>query len=459
VAVGNPIPHRRTELGCACLLPRRGAGNRRTPPRRGRVLEPAYHERVRCNRLPDPIGRSFPGRGRFALVFAVLAAIVPAASAAAAEAPSTPPAPVRPDLLQAGLAQAGRRLVLTLDTVTTVPLARFQRLPSPRSPAARYLCFAFRRPGHASERRLCLGGARRAHTRVGLELLDASGHVRSKATPAARLRRPSAGRLVLSLLPGDAGLAPHRYRWRVLEDRGDCAATAPSPRCEEESLPAAGFRRFRLRPVRPVGCTGGRAGLVRNGPRGRRAVALSFDDGPSSYTPAFLAVLRREHVHATFFEIGQEVAGRAATMRRILSEGGEIGNHTMRHGSYPGYADLAAADARIRAATHFEPCLFRPPGGAFDSDVVAAAGRAGLTTVLWDVDPADWSLPGSDAIYRRVVGAVRPGSIIIMHDGGGDRGETLAALPAIIRTLRVRGYRFDTVSELLGQRMIYSPYG
>jgi peptidoglycan/xylan/chitin deacetylase (PgdA/CDA1 family) len=201
------------------------------------------------------------------------------------------------------------------------------------------------------------------------------------------------------------------------------------------------------------------AGLVRNGPRGRRVVALSFDDGPSSYTPGFLAVLRREHVPGTFFEVGQEMAGRTATMRRILREGSEIGNHTMHHGFYPGYSDLAATDALIRAATHFEPCLFRPPGGAVDSSVVAAAGAAGLKTILWDVDPADWSTPGTGAIYSRIVGAAQPGSIILMHDGGGNRSETLAALPSIIDTLRARGYSFDTVSELLGQRTIYSPYG
>jgi peptidoglycan-N-acetylglucosamine deacetylase len=79
--------------------------------------------------------------------------------------------------------------------------------------------------------------------------------------------------------------------------------------------------------------------------------------------------------------------------------------------------------------------------------------------VTWDVDPTDWSTPGSEAIYSRVVGAVQPGSIVLMHDGGGPRGETLAALPRIIETLRGRGYRFATVTELLGHRMIYRPYG
>jgi peptidoglycan/xylan/chitin deacetylase (PgdA/CDA1 family) len=91
--------------------------------------------------------------------------------------------------------------------------------------------------------------------------------------------------------------------------------------------------------------------------------------------------------------------------------------------------------------------------------VVAAAGEAGLKTIIWDVDPTDWANPGSGAVYSRIVGAARPGSIILMHDGGGNRSGTLAALPAIIDTLRARGYRFETVTQLLGGRMIYRPYG
>ena len=91
--------------------------------------------------------------------------------------------------------------------------------------------------------------------------------------------------------------------------------------------------------------------------------------------------------------------------------------------------------------------------------MVAAAGAAGLKTILWDVDPSDWTNPGSGAVYSRVVDATQPGSIILMHDGGGDRSGTLAALPQIIDTLRARGYRFATVSGLLGHRFIYRPYG
>jgi peptidoglycan/xylan/chitin deacetylase (PgdA/CDA1 family) len=227
-----------------------------------------------------------------------------------------------------------------------------------------------------------------------------------------------------------------------------------------EALPhGGGARAFRLRPVRAIGCTGAAPVLDTNGPRDRSVLALTFDDGPSEYTPGFLDVLRKKHVHATFFEIGQEVAGREQTMRRILREGDEIGNHTMHHATLPGHSEIAEASAAIEGATHFKPCLFRPPGGASDAAVIATAAELGMRTITWDVDPADWTEPGSAAVYDRVVGAAQPGSIILMHDGGGNRSGTLEALPRIIDTLRARGYRFATVSELLGKRLLYRPYG
>ncbi|MBA3866287.1 MAG: polysaccharide deacetylase family protein [Solirubrobacterales bacterium] len=211
--------------------------------------------------------------------------------------------------------------------------------------------------------------------------------------------------------------------------------------------------------MRPVGCTGGTAGLDTNGPRERKVVALTFDDGPSEYTPGFLQVLREKGVPGTFFEVGQEMAGREATMRQILAEGNEIGDHTENHVEYPGYEQIAAAAQRIEEYTHFKPCLFRPPGGAVNSSVIATAAGLGMRTINWDVDPRDWSTPGTSSIYNTIVDTTQPGSIILMHDGGGPRGETLEALPQVIDTLRARGYSFETVSQLLGYRLNYKPYG
>jgi peptidoglycan/xylan/chitin deacetylase (PgdA/CDA1 family) len=383
-------------------------------------------------------------------------ALATAAPAALAEAPPGPAS--QPRLVRAGLTQAGQSLVLTVRTAKAVPLAALDPAPSFESAGSRYLCVAFQRAGGQNERRVCLGGETPKYD-AGLVRLAGSGEVLGTETLPARLKRPVATKLVVSFIPADAGLAPHRYHWRVLRGTGACQPAPQAKAACEESLPASGNRTYRLRPVRPVGCTGGTAGLVTNGSRSNRAVALTFDDGPSEYTPGFLEVLRDKGVHGTFFEIGQETGGREDTMRQILAEGDEIGDHTMNHVEYPGYSQIAAAGARIEAITHFKPCLFRPPGGAVDSNVISTAGSLEMRTIAWDVDPADWTNPGSAAVYGRVVDAAQPGSIILMHDGGGDRSGTLAALPAIIDTLRARGYRFETVTQLLGDKLVYKPYG
>jgi peptidoglycan-N-acetylglucosamine deacetylase len=365
------------------------------------------------------------------------------------------PGAARANLVRASLSQAGRSLIATIRTSRSAPLGQLDPLPNPRAADSAYLCVEFQRRREGGRRRLCVGGPD-AHRRIGLELVNRTGHTTAKRTVAATVRRPGAGKLVLALAPGAAGLSPHRYRWRVLSSGGNCDER---PGQCGETLPATGSRTFRLRPVRAVGCTGGAPVLDTSGPRDRRVVALTFDDGPSAYTPEFLDVLRSKHVEATFFEIGQEMPGREETMRRILREGSEIGNHTMHHAFFPGYGEIAPVSSLIEGVTHFQPCLFRPPGGGVSTSVIDTAGSLGMRTITWDVDPSDWSNPGSDALYSRVVGAVRPGSIVIMHDGGGNRSGTLAALPAIIATLRARGYRFATVSELLGKRLIYRPYG
>jgi peptidoglycan/xylan/chitin deacetylase (PgdA/CDA1 family) len=373
--------------------------------------------------------------------------------AAAAGSPGRSGGLGRQRLEYADLSQAGRDLIFTVRTESPVPLAGLEAHPDTRRAASRYLCLALSGRGSGGERRLCLGG-REARRRVGLELVNGEGKPIEKGSVRAKVKRPEPRKLVVALVPGDAGLAPHRYSWRVIESRG-CGRGL---RCAE-SLPSQGSMAFRLRPVRAVGCTGGSAGLVTNGPRDRKALALTFDDGPSEYTPEFLRVLREKGVHGTFFEVGQEMPGREDVMRRILYEGDEIGDHTMNHVEYPDYSQIAGAAARIESYTHFKPCLFRPPGGGVDSSVIATAGGLGMRTINWDVDPRDWSTPGTGAIYSNIVGNARPGSIILMHDGGGPRGETLAALPQIIDTLRARGYRFETVSELLGYRLIYRPFG
>jgi peptidoglycan/xylan/chitin deacetylase (PgdA/CDA1 family) len=351
------------------------------------------------------------------------------------------------------LAQKGQELIFSVRTSEPVGLVRLEPHPDPRRAGARYLCFELGSDPSAPPQRYCLGGPE-AHRRIGLELVNPIGKPGRKLWVRATVKRPQPQKLVVAIVPGEAALSPDRYRWRAIRSSG-CEVRN---RCAE-AFPATGTASFRLRPVRAVGCTGGSAGLVTNGPRDRPVVALTFDDGPSDYTDAFLQVLREKGVHGTFFEVGQEMPGREDVMRQILAEGDELGDHTMNHVEYPGYDQIAGAAARIAAYTHFRPCLFRPPGGGVNADVVATAGGLGMRTINWDVDPQDWSLPGTEAIYSNIVSHARNGSIVLMHDGGGPRSETLAALPRIIDTLRARGFGFATVSELLGYRILYRPYG
>jgi len=211
---------------------------------------------------------------------------------------------------------------------------------------------------------------------------------------------------------------------------------------------------------RPVGCVRrGSAVAYRHGPR-RKEVALSFDDGPSTLTPSFVRTLHANQTVATFFMIGEQVtSGYRSTLQEELRDGDTLGDHTYTH------ADLVTAGGvrgqlqqtlqAIRGLSGYTPCVFRPPYGDYDSSVVQTAASLGLATILWEVDPSDYTQPGVAAIQQRVLSEVRPGSIILSHDGGGPRGQTLAAYPYIIRALRARGYRFVTVPELLGFRTVY----
>jgi peptidoglycan-N-acetylglucosamine deacetylase len=207
----------------------------------------------------------------------------------------------------------------------------------------------------------------------------------------------------------------------------------------------------RRRPRRHTGCTSGDRPL-RHGPDGRKLVSLTFDDGPSAYTNRVLRTLRRFGATSTFFEVGRVVPGYETVMRRIVRSGSEIGSHSFSHDADPDYRDLAAANAMIHRASGFEPCLFRPPYGVIDRRLVRRARHLGMQSVRWNVDPDDWERPGRNKVYKRVVTHIHPGSIVMLHDGGGDRSETVAALPRILSNLHRRGYRSVTVTRLLRHR-------
>jgi len=183
--------------------------------------------------------------------------------------------------------------------------------------------------------------------------------------------------------------------------------------------------------------------------RVERAVALTFDDGPSpQYTPRILAALTKLRVRATFFVIGYLAEANPDLVRQELRLGMTVGNHSYNHPQVPPFAQLPpqllsdeiALGEQVLSQLGAQPRLFRPPGGSTSPALVRAAAALGQRVVLWSVDPADWR-PGSSAkeITKRVLSAVRPGSIVILHDGGGNRSATLTALPAIVRGIRKRG--------------------
>jgi peptidoglycan-N-acetylglucosamine deacetylase len=187
-----------------------------------------------------------------------------------------------------------------------------------------------------------------------------------------------------------------------------------------------------------------------------KLVALTFDDGPGPYTDTVIDTLQQLGIPGTFFIVGRELTDfGAATVQRQASLGLPLGDHTQDHSNL---SQLAPAGQRAeiseaaRAMMTYgapRPRLFRPPYGAYDQATFALLRRMRMLTVLWSVDSQDYLKPGVARIVQNVVGSVRPGSIVLMHDAGGDRSETIAALPLIVRALRRRGYRFTTVPRLL----------
>jgi peptidoglycan/xylan/chitin deacetylase (PgdA/CDA1 family) len=357
------------------------------------------------------------------------------------------------DLRKATVTQKGRAIVFAVNPSRAFALSRLSRRPDLTRPKARFLCVEMRRRGARRLSRICVGGPRSSRTRaVASRALPGGKAIKSETIPV-RVSGSSTDGLTISFVPARARLTPGRYAWRVIFSSGACQPTRFDCR---SSYPEEGFDVYRLRPVIVVGCTGGNGEVVRSGPGGRRMVALTFDDGPSDYTPEVLKILRNKRAKATFFMLGQQVAADPAMARKVLAAGHEIGNHSYSHPLLPGYSELSSTSRTIRKATDFKPCLFRPPYGAINSSVISSAKALEMKSVIWSVDTVDWSTPGTDAIRSRATAAGR-GSIVLMHDGGGPRSQTVAALPGIIDSLRGRGYKLVTVTRLLGNRFIYRP--
>jgi peptidoglycan/xylan/chitin deacetylase (PgdA/CDA1 family) len=186
-----------------------------------------------------------------------------------------------------------------------------------------------------------------------------------------------------------------------------------------------------------------------------REIALTFDDGPGPYTPQVVAALGRAHVPGTFFEVGVEEGYFHAGTSAIVASGFPIGDHTETHAPMSQLsrkqqqAQLLEETSRIGDYGAPFPRLFRPPYGLWNSTTLKLLKKYRMLMVLWTVDTSDYLAPGVDAIVSRAVSGARPGAIILMHDAGGNRSETVAALPKIISQLQARGYRLVTVPRLL----------
>lgn len=394
----------------------------------------------------------------FLVAAAVL--VIPATPLAAATAPrattAAPPSlrlldpadtPGRLDLRSVRLGQLASSLKFSFTTARPFTLAMLSGTDD------RTVCVDLVPRGRpARGQRLCLIGTGGRHALYRLPL--APGGPKPKFVPGA-VRKIRPGTVAVTFAYADVGLKPERLDWAVMSVwKGRAACTHL---CRDD-VPDRGRAGWRIDSFALDGCTAAGSSERFNGPAAGKPIALTFDDGPSVYTPQVLAVLNHYRVHATFFEIGRQVGALAATSRSIIRSGDVIGDHTWSHPVLTAanvVGQIQPTQRAIRTATGFRPCLLRPPYGTAPPEVVAIARSLGLLTIQWDVDPADWSRPGAEVIAQRVLSAVHPGAIVIMHDGGGLRDQTVTALATIVPTLIDRGYHLVTVPQLLGLQGAY----
>ena len=189
-----------------------------------------------------------------------------------------------------------------------------------------------------------------------------------------------------------------------------------------------------------------------------KVVSLTFDDGPHPYrTDEILDILDEYGIKATFFFIGQNVRDYPNAVPRVMAAGHEIGNHTFTHRNLQTlcYSDLVKeiedTEEALIELVGYEPKLLRPPEGKFSDDVIRASKEKGYSIICWSIDTLDWAHNPTENIVHEVLDSVEAGDIILFHDFVSGESPTPAALRMIIPTLIERGYRFVTVSELMGE--------
>jgi peptidoglycan/xylan/chitin deacetylase (PgdA/CDA1 family) len=195
-----------------------------------------------------------------------------------------------------------------------------------------------------------------------------------------------------------------------------------------------------------------------------RIIAFTFDDGPSpEYTPQILTLLSRYHAHATFFVLGTEVKHFPGIAKEILKQGSVIANHGYNHVNYFSVGVTGAAhDAQrltdLLKKEHIPTAPFyRPPFGNSNQKLVSYMAAHGMTLTLWSIDTRDWAMPGTSFITRKVLSLAEPGAIVLMHDSGGNRTETVHALAAVLPVLQAEGYTFVTLPQYIKDLGLHAP--
>lgn len=187
-----------------------------------------------------------------------------------------------------------------------------------------------------------------------------------------------------------------------------------------------------------------------------KLIALTFDDGPHKYrTEEILDVLKENDVRATFFTVGKMAREYPDIIKRELSEGHEIGNHTYNHAKMQKLTvqklryELEETERVLFEIAEYRPKLFRPPEGWCSESIAHVAGEMDYNVILWNIDTLDWAHNEPEKICKCIYDGVKAGSIILFHDYVTGKSPTVDALKRIILELKARGYSFVTVSELI----------
>jgi len=194
--------------------------------------------------------------------------------------------------------------------------------------------------------------------------------------------------------------------------------------------------------------------VIKSIPTTHKVIALTIDDGPHyKTTPELLAVLREKQVKATFFVLGANAEAHPEIVTQTVADGHEIASHAYSHKRINKLmpAEVVAEFKRFESIIERlapKPSFFRPPDGAYNDEIVALARECGYTTVLWSIDAGDWRRPPVEQVVRAVLDNVKPGGIILMHDGQYPL-PTAQAAAIIIDKLHSQGYQLVTMSELM----------